>query len=68
MRLIQAGFARAAGNSPPTASAVETTATKNEEDDDYNQKCSAVHGSLLTENSLAVGLVKPKDSFNGYER
>jgi hypothetical protein len=56
MGLIQVGLidvsARAAGNSPPTASAVETTATKNEEDDDDDQKCSAVHGGLLTENKL----------------
>ena len=53
--LIEVGLievsARAAGNSPPTASAVETPAAKNEHEDDYDQKGSAIHGSLLAETS-----------------
>ena len=49
-------FARAAGNSPPTASAVETAATKNEHEDDDDQKGSAIHGSLRAETSNLVGL------------
>jgi hypothetical protein len=62
MGLIEVGSievsARAAGNSPPTASAVETAATKNEQEDDDDQKGSAIHGSLLAETKLSnlVGL------------
>ena len=62
MGLIQVGLidvsARAAGNSPPTASAVETAATKNEHEDNDDQKGSAIHGSLLAETKLSnlVGL------------
>jgi hypothetical protein len=50
--------ARAAGNSPPTASAVETAATKDEHEEDDDQKSSAIHGSLLAETKLSnlVGL------------
>ena len=54
-RLIEVS-ARAAGNSPPTASAVETAAAKNEHEDDDDQKGSAIHGSLLAETSNLVGL------------
>jgi hypothetical protein len=56
-RLIEVS-ARAAGNSPPTASAVETAATKNEHEDDDDQKGPAIHGSLLAETKLSnlVGL------------
>ena len=39
--------------SPPTASAVETAATKNEHEENDDQKGSAIHGSLLAECKLS---------------
>jgi hypothetical protein len=43
-----------AGNSPPTASAVETPATKNEYESDDDKKGSAIHGSLLAETNSEI--------------
>jgi len=59
--LIEVGLievsARAAGNSPPTASAVETPAAKNEHEDDDDQKGSAIHDRLLAETALRLGMI-----------
>ena len=44
--------ALAAGNSVPAPSAVIAAATKNEQDDEDDQKCSAIHGSHLPKTKL----------------
>ena len=59
--LIEVGLievsGRAARNSPPTASAVETAATKNEHENDDDQKGSAIHDRLLAEPALRLGMI-----------
>jgi hypothetical protein len=39
----------ALSNSEPAPAAVKAAAAKNEQDDEDDQKCGAIHGSLLTE-------------------
>ncbi len=59
--LIEVGLidvsGRAARNSPPTASAVETAATQNKHEDDDDQKGSAIHDRLLADTALRLGMI-----------
>ena len=43
------------GDSVPAPSAVETTAAKNEKNNEDDQKCGAVHEGLLAKRAIAKG-------------
>jgi hypothetical protein len=74
-KLLQAngGGSLAADNLVPAPSTVKATATENEQDDQDDQKCSAIHGSLLAETkpkqlSGSAGLVVNPDEEEGVPR